>query len=107
MWIGSLYKNGPTQHICMSGVHSSTYYFSFGHHLIELIFYSSFFEVRKLCLIMFPLIFVLCQYNNKANIAKYKYYILANPPVQAELLLHNQELVVNGFGIYMNTNKPS
>ena len=36
MWIGSLYKNGPTQHICMSGVHSSTYYFSFGHHWIEL-----------------------------------------------------------------------
>ena len=35
MWIGSLYKNGPTQHICMSGVHSSTY-FSFGHHWIEL-----------------------------------------------------------------------
>ena len=26
MWIGSLYKNGPTQHICMSGVHSSTYF---------------------------------------------------------------------------------
>ena len=25
MWIGSLYKNGPTQHICMSGVHFSTY----------------------------------------------------------------------------------
>ena len=26
MWIGSLYKNGPTQHICMSGIHSSTYF---------------------------------------------------------------------------------
>ena len=25
MWIGSLYKNGPIQHICMSGVHSSIY----------------------------------------------------------------------------------
>ena len=26
MWIGSLYKNRPTQYICMSGVHSSTYF---------------------------------------------------------------------------------
>ena len=26
MWIGSLYKNGPTQHICLSDVHSSTYF---------------------------------------------------------------------------------
>ena len=38
MWIGSFYKNGPTQHICMSGVHSSTYLSTkllrevFGHH---------------------------------------------------------------------------
>ena len=36
MWIGSLYKNGPTQHICISGVHSSIYYFSFWHHWMEL-----------------------------------------------------------------------
>ena len=25
MWIGSLYKNGPIQHTCISSVHSSTY----------------------------------------------------------------------------------
>ena len=73
MWIGSLYKNGPIQHICMSGVHSSTYSLKITQR-------------GTLDITLLELTNILQNLDYADDIA-----LLANTPAQAETLLHSLE----------------